>query len=365
MVILANINQTQTNIYPLIDDVGGFPFPDFVQPDTFNNSYWQAYRGMARGFDVRQNRGIKNFIYQLEESFKKKIESGLEIITYPQFIDMCTQFLKPINDYEREPFLIEPSKAKVIEVELLRDFASNYFEETGTKVKLKVCVTGPLELYQRKMGFAVYKDMAINLAKSVGEFIKNSIVNEKYMETAVISVDEPSIGLVDFTQISREDVTDILENCFRAFNSSGGSIVSQIHLHSLNAYDIALNIDALDVLTCEYASNQRNTIPKRELEKYDKYIRVGVSRTNIDSMISEQIDKGRNPREFETEKGIISIIDTTERIQKRYKEAISLYGDRLKYVGPDCGLKSWNSQRVAFEVLNRTVKAIKAVRQQK
>jgi 5-methyltetrahydropteroyltriglutamate--homocysteine methyltransferase len=141
-----------------------------------------------------------------------------------------------------------------------------------------------------------------------------------------------------------------------------GNFDSQIHLHSLNAYDIALNIDALDVLTCEYASNQKNTIPKRELEKYDKFIRVGVSRTNIDSMISDQIDKGHNPREFETEKGILSIIDSSERIQKRYKEAISLYGDRLKYVGPDCGLKSWNSQRVAFEVLHRTVEAIKSVR---
>lgn len=363
LVILPIENHTQPIMYPLIDDVGGFPFPDFVQPDNFNNLYWQAYRGIVRGFDVRQNRGIKNLIYQLEDSFKKKIESGLDIITYPQFIDMCTQFLKPIEDYEQEPFLIEPSKAKVIEVQLLRDFAANYFEETGSKVKLKVCVTGPLELYQRKIGFAVYKDMAINLAKSVGDFIKSSIVNEKYMETAVISVDEPSIGLVDFTQISRDDITDILNHCFRAFNNSGGLFDSQIHLHSLNAYDIALNVDSLDVLTCEYASNQNNTIPKRELEKYDKFIRVGVSRTNIDSIISEEIDKGRNPREFETENGILSIIDTSERIQKRYKEAVSLYGDRLKYVGPDCGLKSWNNQRVAFEVLNRTVKAIKAVRQ--
>ena len=187
MVILQNKNHQQPSIYPLIDDVGGFPFPEFVQPDIFNNLYWQAYRGIAGGFDVRQNRGIKNLIYQLEESFKKKIDSGLEIVNYPQLGDMCTQFLKPIDDYEKEPFLIEPSKAKVIEVELLKDFASRYFEETGSKVKLKVCVTGPLELYQRKMGFAVYKDMAINLAKSAGHFIKNSIVNEKYMETAVIS----------------------------------------------------------------------------------------------------------------------------------------------------------------------------------
>ena len=341
--------------------MGGFPFPDFVSPDIFNNLYWQAYRGIIRLFDVRQNRGIKNLIYQLEESFQKKIDARLEITAYPQLVDMCAQFLKPIDDYEKEPFLIEPSKAKVIEVELLKDFAINYFEETGSKVKLKVCVTGPLELYQRKMGFAVYKDMAINLAKSAGEFVKNSIVNEKYMETAVISVDEPSIGLVDFTQINRDDITDILNQCFRVFDNMG-NFDSQIHLHSLNAYDIALNIESLDVLTCEYASDQKNTIPRRELEKSDKFIRVGVSRTNIDSMISEKIDMGHNPRDFETEKGILSIIDSPERIQKRYKEAISLYGDRLKYVGPDCGLKSWNSQRVAFEVLDRTVKTIKSVR---
>ena len=37
-------------------------------------------------------------------------------------------------------------------------------------------------------------------------------------------------------------------------------------------------------------------------------------------------------------------------------------GDRLKFVGPDCGLKGWNPPQVAYELLYRTYNVIKEVK---
>ena len=97
-------------MFPIIDDVGGFPLPDFAQRDLFDKYYWETYKGIINGFDVSRNRGLQiNVIKPIIESLKYKINSGLEIINYPQLMDMCLQFLKPIEDYETEPFLIDSS----------------------------------------------------------------------------------------------------------------------------------------------------------------------------------------------------------------------------------------------------------------
>ncbi len=39
--------------------------------------------------------------------------------------------------------------------------------------------------------------------------------------------------------------------------------------------------------------------------------------------------------------------------------------DRVKFVGPDCGLKGWNPPQVAYELLRRTYKVIKDVKNTK
>lgn len=358
MTNIYYIDIMNGGLHPILDDVGSFPLPDFSQEDTFKKNYWEAYKAILSGFDVTKHRGLSSFIVKpIEESMKRKIQSGMEIINYPQHMDMWEQFLKPIEDYETEPFLINPEKANVIEMKILSDFAKDYYEKTDVKLKLKACVTGPLELYLKKLGFSVYKDMGINLAKSVNSFMKKAIINEKYIETAIVSIDEPSIGLVTFNQITNDELTEILETSAAGLNAD-----VQIHLHSLNAYQLALNTKSINILTCEYASNQKNVIPKKDLDDYDKFIRVGVSRTNLNGIMADEIEKGRDSREFETDEGLLSIIDSKEQIQKRYREAIERYGDRLKYVGPDCGLKSWGSQDVAYNHLKRTVEAVKEIR---
>lgn len=347
--------------YPIIDDIGSIPLPEYVNINNFKRVYWDTYRAIISGINkeqIKTHRGLRaHVILPILDSFKLKLDCGLEIPSYSRHWDMHTPFLKPINDYSKEPFLIEPSKARIIEVDIIKEYAKHFYHSTGRKIRCRVCITGALELYLKAKGHTVYKDIAINLAKSVNSFLKNSLFKGKYFEVPLISIDEPSIGLITFNRISDNDITDILE-----VESSHLNAEIQVHLHSLIKSDIVLNCKNIDVLTCEYASNQNQTIPRNKLDEADKYIRVGVTRTNVSKLIADAIEEGANPRQFESNEGLLSIIDLKERIQKRYKEAVKLYGDRFKYVGPDCGVIGWHSHQVVSALYRRTVQAIKELR---
>ena len=142
----------------------------------------------------------------------------------------------------------------------------------------------------------------------------------------------------------------------------GIGTVNQIHIHSLKQAYIPLQSKNIDVLTCEYASDPTNKIPKKELDQYDKFIRVGITRTNIDNIIGGQIEKGKTWDEIKTYNGMLNLIDSKERIKKNLLEALKLYGDRLKYIGPDCSLQGWRIPEVAFTLLERTFEVINEVK---
>jgi 5-methyltetrahydropteroyltriglutamate--homocysteine methyltransferase len=90
------------------------------------------------------------------------------------------------------------------------------------------------------------------------------------------------------------------------------------------------------------------------LEDADKQIRVGVSRTDIDSIMAELHDK--NVAKPTAER----IVDSEEAIRKRYLATKEKYGEKMTFTGPDCGLGSWPSQEAAQLLLKRTVNAVKS-----
>ncbi len=103
--------------FPQFDDVGSFPLPDYVDLEKFNQYYWTGYKGIINDADIFENRGIYNFfIHPFLQSFQLKLNAGVEIINYPQHMDMYTQFLKPIQDYEVEPSLIDSEKGFIPEL---------------------------------------------------------------------------------------------------------------------------------------------------------------------------------------------------------------------------------------------------------
>jgi 5-methyltetrahydropteroyltriglutamate--homocysteine methyltransferase len=191
----------------------------------------------------------------------------------------------------------------------------------------------------------------------VNSFIKNSIINNKYVQTSIISIDEPSFGYVDLFNVSNDDLIEIFDKSLEGIDT-----VNQIHLHSLKQAYVPLQTENIDALTCEYASDPTNKIPKKDLDQHDKFIRVGITRTNIDNIIGEKIDTGKTWDEIKSYEGMLSLIDPKERIRKNLLEAIKLYDDRLKYVGPDCSLQGWQIPEVAYELLKRTYEVIEGVK---
>ena len=349
--------------FPLFDDVGSFPLAEQVSKEKYKTYYWKAYQiWIDKGIEsvFSQNKIKKYVVEPFLQSFQYKLDAGVEVINYPQHIDMYNQFLKPLEEYEQEPALIGENKAYILENVILQQYAKRLYEHTQEPLNIKLCITGPLELYIKRRDFTVYTDLALNYAKTVNRFLKSSIYNTKYMKTTTVSIDEPSFGFVDLVNINDADLISILDKSLEHIDC-----VSQIHLHTLNLSKIPLQTENIDVLTCEYASDNSNVIAKKELDAYDKFIRVGITRTNYDNIMAEALDAGTSHEEFKTFEGKQKLIDSEERIERNLRTALNHYGDRLKYIGPDCGLSSWQPPELAFQLLKRTGTVIKKVKRDK
>lgn len=341
--------------------MGSFPLPPYIDKEAFKKFYWAAYNALLTKSDIYQHRGIYNYyIHPLLQSFQLKVNAGVEIVNFPQHMDMYTQFLKPIREHELEPNLIDPKKAIISEMHILEHFAREFYERTKNILRVKICISGPIELYVKKQGFTVYPDLALNFSKSINSFLKNSMVNNKYMKTEIVSIDEPSLGYIDLFSITDDELVQIYDKSLEQINT-----VNQIHLHTLNRSDLALKSKNINVLTCEYASDNKNEIPKKELDQHDKFIRVGITRTNIDSIMAEALDSGIPYEQLRTFEGAMSLIDTKESIKKNLSHALDHYGERLKYIGPDCGLSGWPFPQVAYELIHRTYEAIQEFKRER
>jgi 5-methyltetrahydropteroyltriglutamate--homocysteine methyltransferase len=121
-----------------------------------------------------------------------------------------------------------------------------------------------------------------------------------------------------------------VETCrdfFDGVKSAGRNVETALHLHSGNHRDF-LEIESLDILEFHSELLDNPPVTARELERHDKFLQIGVAST-------------ANLVELEP-------IGT---IRKRLKKAIDLFGDRVKYVSPDCGLKGLINHETALELL--------------
>ena len=97
------------------------------------------------------------------------------------------------------------------------------------------------------------------------------------------------------------------------------------------------------MLSFEYAASPKNieAVPKSMLEKADKQIRVGIARTDIDSIWAELYEKGITKPSTE------QLVESIEAIKKRYQFAKEKYGERMTFTGPDCGLRRLAQSRIS------------------
>lgn len=336
----------------LVDDVGSFPLPSYADRNTFNRAYDLARQAIIEGRDVMKDDFLSSkFCKIVIDSFKKKCAAGLDVINYPQHYDMYRQFAEPIHGVMKEgTYVVDEKQAFIPEMHVINEAARGLSEELGRRVMLRACITGPMELYLKEVGTVPYKDILLMFAETVRRFAGNSILNSKYVKTEAVSLDEPSFGFQDISA-DRDTVLEVLEN---AFDFKG--VTKQIHLHSSSRVSDLLDVENVDVLAFEYAASPRNieSLSRQMLDKADKQMRVGVSRTDIDSITAELYDKGvAMPTATQ-------MVESEDTIRKRFMAAKEKYGDRMTFTGPDCGLGGWPTQEAAQLLLKRTVDAVKA-----
>lgn len=336
----------------LVDDVGSFPLPSYVDRNTFNRAYDLARQAIIEGRDVMKDDFLSSkFCKIVIDSFKKKCAAGLDVINYPQHYDMYRQFAEPIHGVMKEgTYVVDEKQAFIPEMHVINEAAKGLSEELDRRVMLRACITGPMELYLKEVGTVPYKDILLMFAETVRRFAGNSILNSKYVKTEAVSLDEPSFGFQGISA-DRDTVLEVLEN---AFDFKG--VTKQIHLHSSSRVSDLLDVENVDVLAFEYAASPRNieSLSRQMLDKADKQMRVGVSRTDIDSITAELYDKGvAMPTATQ-------MVESEDTIRKRFMAAKEKYGDRMTFTGPDCGLGGWPTQEAAQLLLKRTVDAVKA-----
>jgi len=337
-----------------VDDIGSFPLPSGTNRRVFNEAYILAREAIANREDVKKDDFLLNNFYRvIIDSFRKKCKAGLDVVNYPQHYDMYKQFTDIIHKaMDKGTYIVDEKNAIIPEVYVINEEAKSFYEETQSRVALRVCVTGPMELYLKEIGTTPYRDLLLMFAETVRLFAKNSILNSKYIRTEVITLDEPSFGFRDIT-VERDTLLDVLE---KAFDFKG--VKKHIHLHSPSRVSDVLTVKNLDALSFEYAASPRNidSVSKEILEKADKQIRVGISRTDIDSIIAELHDEGNTKPTDE------QLVEKEDIIKKRFCLAKEKYGELLTFAGPDCGLGGWPTQEAAQLLLKRTVNVVKSIK---
>jgi len=335
----------------LVDDIGSFPLPDTTKREDYAKAYEQARQAITSGHDPYHNEFVKkNFCSVVVESFRKKIDSGLDVINFPQHFSGLRQVGDAIHEaMEKGSFVVDQKTAVLPEIYVLKKEAKQLSEIYNKKILLRVCIFGPIEQYLHEVGATAYPDVLEGFAETINRFAKNSILNTKYIETKVISIDEPSIGHSSFSG-TPELMQKTLE---KAYDFQGPT--KQIHLHFASGIHDLLPIKGLDVLSFEYAAPPKNinSVSKRMLQEADKQIRVGIARTDIDNIWAELYEQGI------TSPSAQHLVEPIETIKKRYLFAKEKYGETMTFTGPDCGLGSWPSQDSAQTILERTVKAVK------
>ena len=310
----------------IFDDIGSFPLPAGIRREWAEKNY-----------------GTKEYAEMVKRAYLMKLKAGVELPNYPQFRDMNQMFLNPIKneEFQEEPYLIRKKHALIPEVSALMDMEVE---------ALRVCITGPFEIYYREFGGIIYNDLLDKIAMSIERFVEN--LNPDVVRC--ISFDEPSLG----TNPELQPTHDQLETAYGKMKFSGDV---QIHLHSPLFYTEILDLRSINVIGIESARDERamDFVDPEDLESHDKFLRIGIARSDIDGIVAEYNSRYRVNVWGDPDKIGLAIdeIENPETIEKRLRRALDLFGERLKYIGPDCGLFSFPSQENAVKLLENVREA--------
>jgi 5-methyltetrahydropteroyltriglutamate--homocysteine methyltransferase len=311
------------------DDIGSFPLPKGIRLQSLSRD---------------------QYLEMVRDVISQKSRAGVEFPTYPQFRDMIRMFMDGIENpaFTESPYLIKNEHARIMELEAV---------PAGQDVR--VCVTGPVELYISVFGATHYPDILKTLAKSVSRFLGVSLEAGKM---SVASLDEPSLGLNSNIVFSEDEILDALQIA----SAPCLGMDCEVHLHSPLYAEACARVPGISIVGIESAAHPDylQLIDKSVLDETDSYLRAGIARTDILSMsagLNEQLGINLWQDMPRLERMILEQ-ESPQVMRKRLDKAYAKFGDRIKATGPDCGLGSWPSQDLAGRILTNCAAAVRSFR---
>ncbi len=316
---------------------------------------------------------------KIVEGFVDKIKAGISIPNYPQFRDMNEMFLNSISGIaetgsgysvvDEISFLLQ--KLRIPEIATIEAKSKEIAERLGCPFSVKICVTGPYTLSSLFAGRET--QLFAELGKAVSKFVECNVFSNKFGKVELVAVDEPVFGLVDdplldFGGSGREELLSAWESVFHEIGARGSRSI--IHLHSTSNglfWQIkSLNVVESHVNDSLYSSSRT----KARLEEADKFLKASLCVTDFDALIRRteafrgisEADLGQRVADVWTEmkKGKIdptSFLEDADTMSRRLERIVAQCGDRVRYAGPECGLRSFPSYGSALECLRRVHKA--------
>ncbi|RLG41387.1 MAG: hypothetical protein DRO05_04090 [Thermoproteota archaeon] len=331
--------------------------------------------------------GSESWLYFEQEVIKgllMKIKAGIDVPNFPQFRDMMEMFLESMNGIQKskrgyvvvEPIRVKGDKLVIPEVEAIKRRASELYEEINEPIRLKICITGPYTLssiFSPEVDRTwLIEQLGHVLAKIAGE----NVFRSEKIGVEIVSMDEPVLGLVDdplldYGSRTREVLLNAWEEIFSACKSKGAKTC--IHLHS-TSNKIFWDLTSLDIVESHvddpiYSSPMVRSL----LDEKDMFLKASIACTDFDALIKRHLMRSKKEA-IEEEIGEIwkcirkskidpiRFLEDVDLLFKRLMKAIDLFGcDRVKFAGPECGLRSFPSYKCAIECLKRTAEAVSRV----
>ena len=331
----------------------------------------------------KQTESAKYFEDKVVEIFVDKLNSGIDVPTYPQLREMNSMFLGIFEGidkmkegyYETGDLSISKEKVVVKEVDVIHKNSAKIEEIAGNPFKMKVCITGPYTL----SCFFAHKDNEIfgRLAKILTEMVKKSIFDGKHGRVQLVSVDEPTLGFIDDPLLDigaggREDLIKAWEMIFHKLKQK--KIDTCMHLHD-TTNNIFWDVKSLNVIESHvndpiYFSEKT----KKYLSTTDKFLKASISISHFDNLIRNYIvDNFKENEEININQKLGKIwgeiknntqdpavyLENAEIMQKRLLKILDQIGsEKIIYAGPECGLKSFPTYETALKCLKTNAEAV-------
>ena len=314
------------------------------------------------------------------QSLVDKLNAGISIPNYPQFQDMNEMFLNQIDGITKTPkgyqtidrLSISEKKSTLPEIAVIREREREISEKTHNPFTIKICITGPYTLT------SLFVDRRGHLFKEFGEaltkFIDTNIFCTKFGRVALISIDEPVFGtfddpLLDYGSNGREQLLVGWETICQKIKSKG--MQSAIHLHN-TTNDLFWQVKSLDIIESHVHDSLYSSLKTAQyLKQSDKKLKASICLTDFNTLLMQHTILQGKTREIEIGQHVADewtkihrgeiqatqFLEDTDVLLSRLQHIVHLYGDKVLYAGPECGLKSFPTYESAIECLRRVAQA--------